>query len=145
KVEKGSDILFYDLLIKDLAKSGYKYVKHTILNAADYHVPQLRKRFILLASKSLEVGDLSIPGTSEYTTVDDAFSDLPLIEDNLALDIYSSKPQNNFQKIMRDPGYWGFYGKELDKNKLTYHITPKHRPGTKLRFELIRPGEGLRD
>jgi site-specific DNA-cytosine methylase len=42
--------------MKDLKDSGYKYIKYKILNASDYGVPQLRQRFVLLASKKIDVG-----------------------------------------------------------------------------------------
>lgn len=144
KVVKGEPTLYYDLLMQDLKESGYKYIKYRILDASDYGVPQNRKRFVLLASKTIDVGDIDIPSKSRKTTVNEAFSDLPLIEDNLTLDIYSGPPENDYQKIMRDTKFWRYTG-EADETKLSYHITPKHRPGTKLRFELIMQGEGLRD
>ncbi len=144
KVEKGSDVLFYDLLMQDLKASGYKYIQYKILNAADYGVPQSRQRFVMLASKTIDVADIDIPVKNHKVTVAEAFTDLPLIEDNLTIDVYASEPENEYQMIMRDPAFWNF-DVEYEKSKLTYHITPKHRPGTKLRFELIRQGEGLKD
>ncbi len=144
KVVKGGDELFFDVLMKDLKESGYKYIKYKILNAADYGVPQSRQRFVMLASKTIDVGEMDIPTKSNKVSVEEALSDLPLIEDNLTIDVYRSGPENEYQKTMRNPSFWKLET-EHDGKKLTYHITPKHRPSTKLRFELIKQGEGLKD
>lgn len=53
---------------------GYKWACE-VVNAADYGVPQRRKRMILMASR---LGDVSIPeGNSKHKTVKDTIGDLP--------------------------------------------------------------------
>jgi len=67
---------------KLLRKMGY-YLTYGIVAAQDYGAPQLRRRFVLLASK---YGEISIPAPTHgvnfdnpYKTVRDAIADLPAI------------------------------------------------------------------
>lgn len=60
--------------IKRLEKAGYQWACE-VVNAADYGVPQRRKRMILMASR---LGPIAIPeGSSHHKTVRDAIGDLP--------------------------------------------------------------------
>jgi DNA (cytosine-5)-methyltransferase 1 len=43
---------FVTEVVKGLSKIGYKNIEHRILNAADYGIPQQRKRFILIANRT---------------------------------------------------------------------------------------------
>jgi len=65
-----------------LERIGY-YITYGVIAAQDYGTPQLRRRFVLLASKH---GEISIPctthgknGENPYKTVRDAIADLPAI------------------------------------------------------------------
>jgi DNA (cytosine-5)-methyltransferase 1 len=59
---------------KRLEKAGYQWVCE-VVNAADYGVPQRRKRMILMASR---LGSITIPqGNSNHKTVRDTIGDLP--------------------------------------------------------------------
>jgi len=72
---------FFAQMIKDFENEGYR-VKHTILNSADYGVPQKRKRVIILGTRNdikIEPNfPISILSEKEYITLQDAISDLPL-------------------------------------------------------------------
>lgn len=144
KIEKGSDIRIYDMLVKDLEDAGFKHHNYKILNASEHGVPQIRKRFLMLASKTIDVGKMEIKGNGKIVSVNQALSDLPPIEDNTQSDKYLGEPGNEYQQLMRDLKQWGT-NEKLDIGKLTYHVTPKHRAGTKKRFELVMQGEGLKD
>lgn len=62
-----------------LEKAGYQWVCK-VVNAADYGVPQRRKRMILMASR---LGSIVIPeGDSHHKTVRDAIGDLPTPKDS---------------------------------------------------------------
>jgi len=94
---------------------GY-FIKYEILNAADYGVPQVRERVIIIGTK-LEEG-FSFPkpthydpkkgeklfekGTKPYVTLSDAIGDLPFIKTGEESFEYFSEPQNDFQKKMRE-------------------------------------------
>ena len=100
-----------------IEKLGYKILNENnlIFNAADYGVPQTRKRMILIGTK-IKKFKYNIPEikyfsednlfskNQKYVTVKDAISDLPKITDNWRIDEceYSkSYNLNNYQKKMR--------------------------------------------
>jgi DNA (cytosine-5)-methyltransferase 1 len=81
-----------DLIHKSLEELGYN-VKHQILNASDYGVPQSRKRVIFLASR---IGDIDFPEPYNYKiTVGDALGNIPDVNEKHYLG-----PQTDFQKSM---------------------------------------------
>ena len=99
----------YDYIIKLFESLSYK-VSSKILNAADYGVPQNRKRVFIVGTK-LNV-DFSYPNPIysnssssnlfKYRTLSDAISDLPLIKSGEESFKYKTSPQNSFQKMMRN-------------------------------------------
>ena len=110
--------------IKELFSSlGYK-VKHKILNSADYGVPQERQRVIIVGSKV--DNDFNYPeirfsrngefGLEKYLTVEQALSDLPELVSGQEIDSYSSRPKNDYQKLMR----------KNSKKTLKHHSSPKN-------------------
>ena len=88
----------------EFKKLGYD-VKSKLLNAADFGVPQFRERVILVGMKGNncfeypeeKYGDEKIP----YRTVEDAFSDLPVLGSGESSSEYASDPQNELQKFYR--------------------------------------------
>ncbi len=96
-------------IIKKMAKSFEKMGYHLyaqILNAADYGVPQLRKRAIIIGRRN-DQKKYSFPSMklTNHLTVFDAISDLPKlgINDGEFETAFSSKqkPKSNFQKWAR--------------------------------------------
>ncbi len=83
-----------DLIISEFKKIGY-IAKYKILNAADFGVPQLRKRVVFIASK---VDDISFPEPryteDNYVTVGDALGNIDPDGD------YYFAPSTPFQKEM---------------------------------------------
>ncbi len=93
---------------------GYK-VQYKLLNAADFGVPQIRERVIIIGSKlkndfqypsqthygTQESPDLFRTGLKPHLTLEEAISDLPLIKSGEESFGYASKPQNEFQIMMR--------------------------------------------
>lgn len=73
-----------DLLVAEFKRVGYK-LSYTLINAADYGVPQLRKRVIIIGSYDATV-EFPHPthnaegtnGLKKYVSVKDALDDLPL-------------------------------------------------------------------
>ena len=147
RLSKDSTVRIMDLLIQDLKDAGYKYIDHDVLHASDYGVPQNRTRFIMMASKEIiiEKGMFNGGKSSKKITIEEAISDLPEILHDQTSSVYSTKPQNTYQKMLRSVGKWTVSANDKTNNELSYHITPKHRPGTIERFKLIKQGENLKD
>lgn len=86
-------------------KMGYN-IECEILCAADYGVPQIRKRLIFMGIRA-DIGEPQFPPTvftpENYRTCRDAVSDLPTLEDGIGTDEaeYIQKPLTEYQKLMR--------------------------------------------
>ena len=105
---------------------GYK-IYHKILNSADYGVPQIRERIIIVGTKlnkeyffpkptHSNSSNLFNSNLKPYLTLSEAISDLPFIKSGEESFKYNGEPNNNFQKLMR---------KNAPK-KLMYHNAPKN-------------------
>lgn len=87
--------LFVQDILKRFGSLGYN-IEYKLVNAADYGVPQNRYRvfFVGIKNRKFEFPEISVKKLS----ASDAISDL-LNEDNSLK--YKTKPQNDFQKLMR--------------------------------------------
>ena len=98
----------YETLIKELESIGYK-VFSDVLNAADYGLPQLRKRtFVIGILKEYSFAFPKIINSKnknlfedKYLTIMSAISDLPKLSSGEEKKNYSCKPKNNYQEKMR--------------------------------------------
>lgn len=91
---------------------NYK-VKFKVLNSANYGVPQVRERVIIVGTRlnkdfeyprithTDDEKNLFNKDLKRFLTLSDAISDLPFINSNEESFEYSNKPKNEFQKIMR--------------------------------------------
>ncbi len=92
-------------IIRRFSALGYN-VKTSILCAADYGVPQIRKRLIFVGLRK-EYGEFNFPApildNEHYVTCADAISDLPSRENELGVeqDNYTLSPQTDYQRKMR--------------------------------------------
>ncbi len=89
-----------DSIIEKFSDMGYK-IEYKILCAADYGVPQIRKRVIFVGYKK---GEFEFPlKNKKYISCEMALSDLPPLIDSLGLEKmqYETPARNNYQKIMR--------------------------------------------
>ena len=94
----------YETLIKELERIGYN-VFTDVLNAADYGLPQLRKRTIVVGvSKGYSFSFPKIIKSKnknlfedKYLTIMSAISDLPKLNVGEEKNKYSCEPKNNFQ------------------------------------------------
>ena len=126
-----SDLL--NLFENDL---GYRNTAKVILDAANYGVPQHRKRVFLIGFKNGE--QFTIPkiingNGKAFVTVNQAIiGDLPEINDlpGENLNFYSDTAKTNYQKMIR--GY---------KKKLYNHITTKCSEKILEKFSWIKQGE----
>ena len=126
-----------------LTKLGY-LTSFKVLNSADYGVPQLRKRFILIASKKNKFifpnpthGEENGLFNKKYISIWDAISDLPSVKpkeyaENTILE-YDKDPKNDFQSTMRK-----------GSKKIYNHISMRHTDDTIKRFINIRNNNGFK-
>lgn len=94
---------FLNKLVKTYEKMGYAVVWY-ILNAADFAIPQKRKRFFLIASK--EGYYLNEPHKvigDNFVTVKDALFDLPSLSNGASVNIleYRCKALSEYAKLLR--------------------------------------------
>jgi DNA (cytosine-5)-methyltransferase 1 len=89
---------------------GYR-VRHRVLNAADYGVPQLRKRVILVGTRLGRPFGFPRPthcgrhvvaeGLKPHLTLGEAIGDLPAVESGESSEAYATPPQNGYQAALR--------------------------------------------
>jgi len=112
-------------VIRRLSALGYN-IKPAILCAADYGVPQMRKRLFFLGVRC-DIGSPEFPEPvktpAEYVTCKQAIGDLPSRNPNnnsdwagLEEDIYTAEPKTEYQKKMRG-----------NCNVLYNHVATRHK------------------
>jgi len=137
---------FQRLITKAFTEVGYR-VDSRVLLAADYGVPQLRRRIFFLATRT----DVPItfpepthgePGSTlfsqellPYVTVEEAIGDLPLMNSQLERDDwrYLSAPSCDYQRYVRSKC-----------RKLTLHRANGISPQASKVVGFIKEGQGLR-
>ncbi|MBR0032331.1 MAG: DNA cytosine methyltransferase [Treponema sp.] len=151
KAKTKSGEFVVDIIKREFANLDYN-VYYKILVASDYGVPQMRHRFVLIASKK----ELSHPFPNAKFSADsndetslfpeqnlrktptlwEAISDLPQIEAREGSEVmpYSSEPQNDFQKWCR-----------LGSKELHNHLAMKHTARLVERFSQMKWGESVSD
>lgn len=136
-------------LISSFRAMGYHNADVWLLNAADYGVPQLRKRAILVGSKSRILIEKpkkthgssydvrKNPSFLKYMTLSDAIRDLPQIrvgQTTSANNTYAKDAKNSFQKRMRRRSI-----------KVINHIVTKNTPLVTKRMQSVPPGGNWND
>lgn len=127
-----------DEIIHRFSEMGYK-VTYKIVCAADYGVPQIRKRLVFVGLRSnYESFAFPEPYLTEtnYITCEQAISDLPSLEDSLGEEVsqYESEPLNEFQKLMR-----------ASSKTLHNHTAINHKPFVKEVIALVPDGGNYKD
>lgn len=124
-----------ETLVSDFEKLGYVVRVYT-LNAADYGVPQRRKRVFVVGSSEGKIirppePTHSIDGKigKKWVSSKDALSDLPTPTDSGEVS-YSSKPETDFQKYLRHSSL----------RKTTLQITPYSSPKDREIIRHVKPG-----
>jgi len=128
-----------DLLTIAFEEIGYK-IQMQVMNAADYGVPQRRRRVIIvgLINKSFV---FPAPTHSQknaellpYVSVKDALDDLmpPVTDENSSVG-YRCEPQNDYQKLMRS------------RNSTTEHFMPQMSELDKYICQHVKPGGNYND
>lgn len=141
---------------EDFGAAGYRNVESKVLNAADYGVPQFRKRIFFVATRTkvplswpepthfpsdgVSRADL-VPGSREHVTVWDAIGDLPVLQ----------LPEKNAKATDSTRSYRGPPGCEYQKwvrgglEKVQNNITRWHRKKDVDVFGRMRPGSKWSD
>ncbi len=142
-VSKTDKTLIVDVLKKELEEAGYKNYMEVVLDSTDFGVPQRRNRYFVLATK-LDDLKLSVPERTadDLVTVRDAFAGLPDVTPNSGKEKtkYTSK-ESDYTKLLKDSDFW----KREKSDTLSYQMPMKHRQCTLKRFELLKPGESLKN
>ena len=119
---------------------GYK-INQKILNAADYGVPQKRRRVIIVGLKNGKDFIFPQPTHSEdgidlpkYVSVKEALDDLPDDLGNTLLKEYLSSPQTQYQSMMRK-----------NNNIVTEQIKPQMSELDKFIVQHVKPGGNYMD
>ena len=101
---------------REFERLGYA-VEFMVLTAAEYGVPQLRRRVLFVGHKSGArfLGPEPQRTTGTYTSVMDAIGDLPRLAPGEKATAYTAQPSTSFQKWARD-------GQDI----LTGHQAAKH-------------------
>lgn len=127
-----------DEILKRFRKMGYN-VECKILCAADYGVPQIRKRLIFMGIRK-EYGKPVFPkalfAPENYRTCREAISDLPSRVVGLGeeVDVYTSEPKSEYQKLMRG-----------DCNILSNHVASNHTKMVQDTIALVPEGGNYKD
>lgn len=136
-LNKGSFVDEIKSELEGAGDKGYKVLEPQLLNAANYGVPQLRKRLIFLAVRN-GLSEISYPKPQygenliPYRTVSDAIYDLPKLDNNDEKTIYTQKKLGEYQELLRG-----------SQSKLLNHKSPKHPDSTVERIANTKPTEPM--
>lgn len=124
-----------DSIIARFTKMGYS-VQYKILCAADFGVPQNRKRVIFVGLKDGNKTFSYPMPTNKMVTCEMALSDLPPLVDELGEEIqeYISTPQNDYQSIMRE-----------NSNTVKNHVAAAHSEKVQHIISLVPDGGNYKD
>ena len=138
---------FNDEVIMRLDRAGYKVTGMT-LNAAEYGVPQLRRRAFFLGMKGSTTLEKPSPTHSDiasqiqlfkkpnFVTVWEAIGDLPSVHHGEGQDPceYACEPFSEYQKKIRN-----------NNGKVHNHVARSLKQTQFERLASLRPGQGLKD
>ena len=122
-----------DSIIEKFTEMGYK-IQYKILCAADYGVPQSRKRVVFVGTK---VGEFHYPEANpNVVTCSMALSDLPPLEHELGEEVsdYPIPPQNEYQQLMR-----------RRSDKVLNHVAANHSEKVQKIISLVPDGGNYKD
>lgn len=122
-----------DSIISKFTEMGYK-IQYKILCAADYGVPQSRRRVVFVGYKD---GEFEYPQVNpEQVTCEMALSDLPPLTDTLGEEVqdYACNPQNDYQRLMRK-----------NSDKVRNHVAANHSEKVQKIIALVPAGGNYKD
>lgn len=132
-------------ILEALGALGYCFHFAEILNAADYGVPQRRRRAIICAGRDAPIAipqpthsstadnDTLFP-LDAWRTISEAIDDLPSLRggEGTSPGPYSTAPNNSYQKMLRE-----------DAEEVTDHVAWKLSDVQSDRLSHLGPGEGV--
>lgn len=139
---------FSEEILATLEQAGYA-VTHATLNAADFGVPQRRRRAFFLASRSGRAPRAPAPthggstrqgelfdATAPFVSVWDAIGDLPSLPHGCGEDPspYACTPFSEYQRKVR-----------VGSNEVRNHVARPLAPTQYARLASLQPGQGNRD
>ena len=138
KNAKGEKVI--ELLKSAFIEIGYS-ISTKVVNAADYGIPQKRKRVIIVGLRNREFFEFPAATHCEdgsnlkrYVSVEEALGDLPLaVSEEKETTKYLVEPQSEYQKIMRGKG------------EITEHIIPQMSELDKYIISHVKPGGNYMD
>ena len=147
EMKNGFEQTYTEEIICRLSKVGYK-VTYGVLNAADYGVPQRRKRAFFVANRigiefefpekthEVTTAETNLFALPSHVSVWNAIGDLPDLEhgEGEINSSYIGEPTNSFQREIRDNG-------ASVKNHVARILQPKQYS----RLAALKPGQGLKD
>lgn len=122
-----------DSIIEKFTDMGYN-IQYRILCAADYGVPQSRRRVVFVGLKK---GEFIYPEpVNDIVTCEMALSDLPALENDIGTEQaeYISNPQNKYQELIR-----------RNSDKVHNHIAANHSEKVKKIISLVPDGGNYKD
>jgi DNA (cytosine-5)-methyltransferase 1 len=139
---------FLDELIAELECAGYRVLKnYKVLNAADYSVPQDRKRLFLLGARA-DVELPTYPDARGATTVRQAISDLPdvdqfaelLTSDRVTAHFLTHSPYARRLRGLEGDRSDFSYARQFDLSLLTSSLRTEHSKKSSKRFSATEYG-----
>ena len=131
------DGLVFKEIIKKFESAGYT-VSESLLNSADYGVPQIRHRVFIVGIKKDLNKKYEFPrvefNKDNYISCEEAIGNLPSLEDGeLKNNNYNAKPKTEFQKYV------------MDSIKIYNHEATAHKQFVKDTIALVPEGGNYKD
>ena len=150
EMKNGFDQAYSDEIVNRQEEAGYT-VTHEVLNAADFGVPQRRRRAFFVANResiefdvpipthqapNKEVNQMDLLGLPTHVSVWEAIGDLPSLQcgEGQENTHYAKGAMSDFQKLVRGRN-------KTVKNHYAKELKPKQYE----RLASLKPGQGLKD
>lgn len=151
EMKNGFEQSYSEEIMARLKEEGYTVIS-AVLHAADYGIPQRRRRAFFMANRdgvrfstpctthrSPNASDnkqLNFITLSNYVTVWEAIGDLPKLEHGEGREEceYLSAPFSEYQELMRK-----------SKTSVKNHVARRLQPTQFARLSALKPGQGLKD
>lgn len=134
----------YGSFVMDIIKENFGNINNElgysiftkILNAVDFGVPENRERVFIVGIRNDISIDWSFPegNITNRLSIKDAISDLPPVKEKENVTKYTSKPQNDYQILMRG-----------DNKSITCHFCGEYGEKIRTVIKNVKQGQGKND